>query len=403
MKDRNRIALITVAVALLAVAMGAAASGVAAQNATVESEDVTVTDLADTGESAITIDAEDGVSITNVEVSVDTSVAEITGVQEGADVDSSQPAQTFDVVDQTADSVRIEYNNLQAQANPVEDFELAVVEFAPQGPGSTPIEVAEDGVFDGNQNEYSPVGEQEGTLNVDVDANATVATDDLALSGSGETGESAITIDADNGVLVAQINVSVDTSVAEITNVQEGADVDSSQPSQTFNLIDQTADSARIEYSNLQAQTSPIQDFELAVVEFEAQGASSTPVEVAEDGVFDGAGSEYTLIGEQEGTLTVGSFTEPLIERFEGPPTNTGRFDPTLHEDLDGDGSGTDVDQTVAVFGELIRGNDLNGGAPDGALTDEQARKLNWNQGSPETEVTPADMVSLFGEQIRAD
>jgi len=100
-------------------------------------------------------------------------------------------------------------------------------------------------------------------------------------------------------------------------------------------------------------------------------------------------------------------FTQPLIDRFSAAPTNipkaNGGFDNELYEDLDGDGSGNDVDQTVAVFGELIRGNDLNGDAPDGGLTDEQARALNWNQGSPETEVTPADMVSLFGEQIRAD
>jgi hypothetical protein len=54
------------------------------------------------------------------------------------------------------------------------------------------------------------------------------------------------------------------------------------------------------------------------------------------------------------------------------------------------------VAQTVTVFGELIRGNDLG-------LTDEQARKLNWNAGSPADEVTVADMVTLFGEQIRAD
>jgi len=97
-----------------------------------------------------------------------------------------------------------------------------------------------------------------------------------------------------------------------------------------------------------------------------------------------------------EGNLTVGVFTKPLTSRFENPPKNTGEFDPILYEDLDGDGSGTDVDQTVAVFGELIRGRDLG-------ITDKQARKLNWNQGSPETEVTPSDMVSLFGKQIRAD
>jgi len=84
---------------------------------------------------------------------------------------------------------------------------------------------------------------------------------------------------------------------------------------------------------------------------------------------------------------------------FENPPRNIppeqGGFDDNLYEDLDGDGDGTDVAPTVRVFGELIRGNDLG-------LSDDQARSLNWNPDSPETEVTPADMVSLFGEQIRA-
>jgi len=114
--------------------------------------------------------------------------------------------------------------------------------------------------------------------------------------------------------------------------------------------------------------------------------------------------SAFGVFGERSGPL----FTRPLIDRFGAPPTNIPANDPlgfndTLYEDLDGDGSGKDVSQTVAVFGELIRGKHLNGGAPDGTLTDEQARALNWNSGSPETEVTPADMVSLFGEQIRAD
>jgi len=314
----------------------------------------------------------------------------------GSQFDVNATVENTGGTDDTQDvTLSINGSTEETQSVQLDPGENTTVEFTTSvsSTGDANVEVASDD--DSESTTVSVIGAGE--------AEATVESSSVTVGGVGETGESAITIDADNGVLVAQIDVSVDTSVAEITNVQEGADVDSSQPSQTFNLIDQTADSARIEYSNLQAQTSPIQDFELAVVEFEAQGASSTPVEVAEDGVFDGAGSEYTLIGEQEGTLTVGSFTEPLIERFEGPPTNTGRFDPTLHEDLDGDGSGTDVDQTVAVFGELIRGNDLNGGAPDGALTDEQARKLNWNQGSPETEVTPPDMVSLFGEQIRAD
>jgi hypothetical protein len=96
-----------------------------------------------------------------------------------------------------------------------------------------------------------------------------------------------------------------------------------------------------------------------------------------------------------------GNFTEPLpVPGFAGPPQNIpvsqGGFNDSLVEDLDGDGNPTDIGPTVSVFGELIRGNDLG-------LTDAQARKLDWNSGSPADKVTVADMVTLFGKQIRAE
>jgi hypothetical protein len=100
-----------------------------------------------------------------------------------------------------------------------------------------------------------------------------------------------------------------------------------------------------------------------------------------------------------EGTEDI--FTEPIPGiGFAKPPRNIpvsqGGFNDSLVEDLNGDGNPTDIGPTVSVFGELIRGNDLG-------LTDDQARKLNWNSGSPADEVTVADMVTLFGKQIRAD
>lgn len=112
---------------------------------------------------------------------------------------------------------------------------------------------------------------------------------------------------------------------------------------------------------------------------------------------------EYSVSSQndtQTSNLTVvdSVFSDRLIttrEEFRGPPTNTTELHPTLYEDLSGNGDGIGVDQTVMVFAELIRGRDLN-------LTDEQARKLNWNADSPETEVTIPDLVSLFGKQIRA-
>lgn len=105
--------------------------------------------------------------------------------------------------------------------------------------------------------------------------------------------------------------------------------------------------------------------------------------------------NDYPVLQCIEGDVEdEGLFTAPLIEAFDAPPQNTGELDDDLIEDLSGDGDGADVGQTVQVFGELIRGEDLG-------LTDEEAALLNWNDDSPSDEVTVADMVSLFGEQIR--
>jgi len=225
---------------------------------------------------------------------------------------------------------------------------------------------------------------------------ATVESSDVRVGGTGETGESAITVDAENGMSIARLNVSVDTSVAEITSVSEGADVDSSQPSQTFNVIDQTADSARIEYSNLQAQASPVQDFELACIEFESQtDDGETPIQILTDELRDGNTDSYGTINEDEGTFSVGAalFEEPL-PGFNNPPTNTVELDPHLYEDVSGDGDGLDPSQSVTLWTELVLNpQDFN------SLTQEQIDALNWNG---DGQLTPADAVSLWTEQVLA-
>lgn len=111
-----------------------------------------------------------------------------------------------------------------------------------------------------------------------------------------------------------------------------------------------------------------------------------------------------TQDGSQSGSLEVQDpsalFTQPLINHpeFNNPPQNVSGLgdDPTLYEDLNGNGDGTNVTQTIQVFRELVLGGDLG-------LTDQQAEALNWDEDSPSDEVTTSDMVSLFGEQIRAD
>ena len=126
----------------------------------------------------------------------------------------------------------------------------------------------------------------------------------------------------------------------------------------------------------------------------EAGDAGSYTVNVSSEDDFALATVNVTRDSE-------GNFTEPLpVPGFAGPPQNIpvsqGGFNDSLVEDLDGDGDPTDVGPAVSVFGELIRDRDLG-------LTKAQARKLNWNAGSPKTEVTVADMVTLFGEKIRAE
>lgn len=85
---------------------------------------------------------------------------------------------------------------------------------------------------------------------------------------------------------------------------------------------------------------------------------------------------------------------EILLDDFENPPKNTKEIHPYLYEDLNGDGNGTGLEQTVKVYSKLIREKSLN-------LNNQTAEALNWNKNSPKHKVTISDMVTLFGYQIR--
>jgi PKD repeat protein len=224
---------------------------------------------------------------------------------------------------------------------------------------------------------------------------ATVESSSVTVDSTGETGESSIAVDAENGLSVGQIEISVDTSVAEITSVSEGSDVDSSQPSVTFDVIDQTADSVRIEYANLQAQASPAQDFELAVVELEAQtDDGNTPIQLLVDGLFDANTDSYGTVTENEGLFSVTDelFTQPL-PGFNNPPTNTQELNQTLYEDLDGDGDSTDASEAVLLWSQLVQTpREFN------YLTQEQINALDWNG---DGNLSPADAVMLWSEKVQ--
>ena len=77
------------------------------------------------------------------------------------------------------------------------------------------------------------------------------------------------------------------------------------------------------------------------------------------------------------------------------PPNNTYELDNELYEDINGNGDGLDVTQSVKWYGEFIRNPDSHD-----YLTDEQVAALDWDD---DGELTSEDAVSLFGEQIRTD
>jgi hypothetical protein len=238
---------------------------------------------------------------------------------------------------------------------------------------------------------------------------AKVESEDVTVEKVGGSGNSTVSVDASEGMTVADVTVSVNTSVARISDVREGSDVSSGDVAVVFDVVNRTEDSVKIEYTSI-AGTGPVQDFELAEVEFTRSGKGDTELSLDTTNfayLTDGLGSDivrYLTVAENEGSFTGEVFPNPLPiggpANRPNPPQNIppeqGGLDDELVEDLDGDGNPTDVGPTVQLFGELIRGSDLG-------LTDDQARKLNWNPDSPPTEVTIADTVSLFGEQIRAE
>lgn len=85
---------------------------------------------------------------------------------------------------------------------------------------------------------------------------------------------------------------------------------------------------------------------------------------------------------------------KPLIDRFNNAPQNTKEIDDWLYEDLNGNGNGTGVNQTLEVYSYLIRNKSLD-------ITNKTAKRLDWNSESPESKVTTSDMITLFGHQIR--
>lgn len=87
-------------------------------------------------------------------------------------------------------------------------------------------------------------------------------------------------------------------------------------------------------------------------------------------------------------------FTEPLLPEFNSPPTNTQDLDPTLYEDVNGDGDGLDPSEAVLLWSQLVQSpEDFDD------LTQAQVDALDWNN---DGDLTSADAVILWSEKVQA-
>ena len=148
-----------------------------------------------------------------------------------------------------------------------------------------------------------------------------------------------------------------------------------------------------MEYSNIGADDGSVTGFELAVLELEAQSDDGdTPIKILIDELRDGNANPYEAVNENEGIFSVGAlFAEPL-PGFNNPPTNTEELNPTLYEDVSGDG--LDPAQSVTLWTQLVvNSDDFN------YLTPEQVDALDWDG---DGQLTPSDAVELWTQQVLA-
>jgi subtilisin family serine protease len=118
----------------------------------------------------------------------------------------------------------------------------------------------------------------------------------------------------------------------------------------------------------------------------------SAPSEEGEynHGIFSENDSAGTTLTVEEQAL----FTVTLISSFENPPTNTGRLDPNLYEDINGDGDGLDPSEAVLWWSRLVQNPEEFDG-----LTQEQVDALDWNE---DGNLSPADAVTLWSKKVQA-
>jgi hypothetical protein len=238
-----------------------------------------------------------------------------------------------------------------------------------------------------------PPGSGGGATEPVANATVSVSPETTSISEVGGTAQATVSVTSEQGVASGDVTLSIDTSAAVIQGVSasnSNAEVDAqSDSSVTFNYTDPAAGAT---------------DIDVGTVTFEMTSDvgtdTSVQIDTANFNTLTGGAAAPLNVTSEDGTLRLGAdgITASLIPKFDSPPRNIpvseGGLSDTLYEDLDGDGDGTSVGQTVDVFGYLIRGNDLG-------LTSTQASRLDWDGDDGDT-VDIQDMVALFGEQIRS-
>jgi hypothetical protein len=204
-----------------------------------------------------------------------------------------------------------------------------------------------------------------GATGVAAQTTATVSAEEVTIPNEGETAESSITIDAPEGLRIADVTVSVDGSAAVISNVYDGEDVNSDQSSVLFEVVNRTPRSLTIQYTNIQ-QTGGLEGFEMGVVELESTGeGQSAEIVVDGDNFGYGNGKGYDSVEEQPATISIGE-GEPAQTPEEDDDDEAGSPDGDENDDENVDsGDSSPTDGGSSTDGEGSGDETSNGGGED--------------------------------------
>lgn len=204
-----------------------------------------------------------------------------------------------------------------------------------------------------------------GATGVTAQTTATVSAEEVNIPNEGETAESSITIDAPEGLRIADVTVSVDGSAAVISNVYDGEDVNSDQSSVLFEVVNRTPRSLTIQYTNIQ-QTGGLEGFEMGVVELESTGeGQSAEIVVDGDNFGYGNGKGYDSVEEQPATISIGE-GEPAQTPEEDDDDEAGSPDGDENDDENVDsGDSSPTDGGSSTDGEGSGDETSNGGGED--------------------------------------